>query len=131
MTAAENKSIVEKACAAWARGDSGSFYEIVADDVRWTVIGFTPISGMYSSKAQFLDQAIKPLRARLRQAIRPTVRNIIAEGDHVVLQWDGVATSISGRPYTNSYCWVLRLRDGQVKECTAYLDTAAVSELWL
>jgi len=55
---------------------------------------------------------------------------VIAEGDNVVLQWEGRATTKSGKPYNNSYCWVMRIENGKVREGTAYIDTELVSELW-
>ena len=104
--------------------------EEMADDVRWTVIGSCPVSRTYTSRQQFLEGAAKPLSEKLAGPIQPTVRNVIAEGDNVVIQWDGRATTKAGKPYNNSYCWVMRLENGKVKEGTAYIDTELVSELW-
>ena len=77
-----------------------------------------------------MDGAAKPLNAKLAGPIQPTVVDIIAEGDNVVLQWEGTATAKSGKPYNNSYCWVMRVADGKVREGTAYIDTALVADLW-
>ena len=130
MSTAENKKLIQDVFAAWAGGDGAAFFNILADDVRWTVIGSSPVSRTYTSKQQFLEGATRPLSAKLAGPIQPTVRNIIAEGDQVVLQWDGKATTKSGKPYNNSYCWVMRIADGKVREGTAYIDTELVSELW-
>jgi len=130
MGAAENKKLIQDVFAAWSRGDGSAFFNVLADDVRWTVIGSCPVSRTYTSKQEFFEGATKPLSAKLAGPIQPTVRNIIAEGDQVVLQWDGKATTKSGKPYNNSYCWVMRVADGKVKEGTAYIDTELVSELW-
>jgi ketosteroid isomerase-like protein len=130
MGAVENKKLIQDVFAAWARGEGSAFFNILDDNVRWTVIGSCPVSKTYTSKQAFFEGATKPLSAKLAGPIQPTVRNIIAEGDQVVLQWDGKATSKSGKPYNNSYCWVMRIADGKVKEGTAYIDTELVSELW-
>lgn len=130
MGAAENKKLIQDTFAAWGRGDGSAFFNILDDNVRWTVIGSSPVSRTYTSRQGFLEGAAKPLSAKLAGPIQPTVRNIIAEGDQVVLQWDGKATSKSGKPYHNSYCWVMRIADGKVKEGIAYIDTELVSELW-
>jgi ketosteroid isomerase-like protein len=130
MGAAENKKLIQDVFAAWGRGENSAFFDILDDNVRWTVIGSCPVSKTYTSKQAFFEGATRPLSAKLAGPIQPTVRNIIAEGDQVVLQWDGKATSKSGKPYNNSYCWVMRIVDGKVKEGTAYIDTELVSELW-
>lgn len=130
MGATENKKLIQDVFAAWAKGGGGAFFNILADDVRWTVIGTSPVSRTYTSKQAFLEGATKPLSAKLAGPIQPTVRNIIAEGDNVVLQWEGKAASKSGKPYNNNYCWVMKIGHGKVVEGTAYIDTELVSELW-
>jgi len=130
MGAAENKKLIQDAFAAWGRGDGSAFFNILDDNVRWTVIGSCPVSRTYKSKEEFFEGATKPLSAKLAGPIQPTVRNIIAEGDQIVLQWEGKAASKSGKPYNNNYCWVMRIADSKIKEGTAYIDTELVSELW-
>ena len=130
MGAAENKQVIQAAFDAWASGDGAAFFNTLAEDVQWTVIGTSPVSRTYTSRQAFLDGAAKPLNAKLAGPIQPTVVNIIAEGDNVVLQWEGKATTKAGAPYNNSYCWVMRLTDGKVREGTAYIDTALVADLW-
>ncbi|MGH7960812.1 MAG: nuclear transport factor 2 family protein, partial [Candidatus Binatia bacterium] len=116
--------------AAWVSGDGTAFFKVLAEDVRWTVIGASPVSRTYTSRQQFLDGAVKPLSEKLAGPIQPTVLNVIAEGDNVVVQWQGQAPTKAGPTYRNSYCWVMRLENGRVKEGTAYIDTEAVTELW-
>ncbi|MGE0824179.1 MAG: nuclear transport factor 2 family protein [Candidatus Binatia bacterium] len=130
MSAAENKKLIQDAFDAWGRGDGAAFFNLLADNVRWTVIGTSPVSRTYTSKHAFADGAAKPLSEKLAGPIKPIVRNIIAEGDQIVLQWEGSATAKSGMPYNNSYCWVMRLANGKITEGTAYIDTELVSELW-
>jgi ketosteroid isomerase-like protein len=130
MGAAENKKAIQDVFAAWARGDGTAFFNTLDDNVRWTVIGSSPVSRTYPSRQAFLEGATKPLSAKLAGPIQPTVKNIIAEGDQVVLQWEGRATTKSGKPYNNSYCWVMKMANGKVIEGTAYIDTELVSELW-
>ncbi len=130
MGAADNKKLVAEAFAAWARGAGDAFFNLLADDVRWTVIGSTPVSRTYASRAAFVEGAVKPLTAKLAGPIVPTVRDIIAEGDKVALQWDGRASGKNGAIYHQTYCWVMRFENGKVREGTAYLDTALIDQLW-
>ena len=130
MGAAENKKLIQDVFAAWAGGDGMAFFNTLAEDVQWTVIGTSPVSRTYTSRQAFVDGAAKPLTAKLAGPIQPTVVNIIAEGDNVVLQWEGKATTKAGKPYNNSYCWVMRIADGKVREGTAYIDTELVADLW-
>ena len=130
MSATENKQLVQDAFAQWARGDGAAFFNLLADDVRWTVIGSTPVSRTFTSKRAFQEGAVRPLSTKLATAIEPTVRDVIAEGDKVALQWEGRATAKNGTIYHQTYCWVMRFENGKVKEGTAYLDTELIAQLW-
>lgn len=48
--------------------------------------------------------------------------DIWAEGDDVVVHWDGTATAADGAPYRNSYVWIMRMQNLQAVEVTAFLD---------
>jgi uncharacterized protein len=129
MAEAENKKTVQDMMAAWARGQGG-FLDLLADDVHWTVIGSTAVSRTYTSKQAFIDGAVKPLGEKISGAIQPTVRDIIADGDKIVLQWDGRAVGKNGTIYHQTYCWVMRIENGKVCEGTAYLDTELITQLF-
>jgi ketosteroid isomerase-like protein len=121
---------VRDAVDDWLAGDGGAIFKLLDDDVSWTIIGTTPISRTYVGRRDFVDNALKPLSGLLDGAITPSIVNILADGDTVVLQWDGTAMMKSGKPYANRYCWVMRIDDGRVVEGLAYLDTELVSALF-
>ena len=58
------------------------------------------------------------------------MRSVHADGDTVVVIWDGHGVSNDGRPYENSYAWVMRLRDGKVVDGTAFFDSISFNDLW-
>jgi uncharacterized protein len=123
------KDFVTRLFDRWEHGDMQSFFDAVADDVRWTAIGHTPISGVYTSKAEYLEKCYRPLMARLNGPARCEVRRIIADGDTVVVQWRGETPTRAGQPYIQEYCWVLRVDGERITEVDGYFDTAAVLEL--
>ena len=55
------------------------------------------------------------------------VDNLLADGDFVVVQGHGVAMTKRGVAYNNTYCWVYRFEQGQIKALTEYLDTELVT----
>jgi ketosteroid isomerase-like protein len=130
MSAMENRKLVEDAFAKWSRGDGSAFFALLADDVHWTVIGSTPVSRTYTSKRAFQEGAVQPLGTKLASAIQPTVRDILADGEKIALQWEGRATAKNGTIYNQTYCWVMRFENGKVCEGTAYLDTELITQIW-
>jgi ketosteroid isomerase-like protein len=129
-TAEQNRQVVTEAFGHFMRGDARPFFSLVADDVRWTVIGSTAISGTFDSKKAFVADATSKLSGRLATPISGTINSVLADGDHVIVQWEGRADMANGGLYDQRYCWVMRLADGKVVETVAYLDTEMVSAVF-
>ena len=75
----ENKEIIHEGFAKWANG-TGNFFDLLADDAEWTIIGSSPVSKTYASRKQFSEEVIAPLNERLSVKIVPGVRGIYAKG---------------------------------------------------
>jgi uncharacterized protein len=129
MSTAENKKMIRDAFDAWSRGDGRGFFKLVADDVQWTVIGSTPISRTYTSKSDFRN-ALRAMSEHLAGELKVVVRDVIAEGDKVAVQFESHATGKNGTAYDQTYCWILRMADGRAREVIAYLDTELVTKLF-
>ncbi|AUB36296.1 NTF2-like domain [Nostoc flagelliforme CCNUN1] len=125
----QNKEIVREGFAKWANG-TGSFFDLLADDVEWTITGRSPISKTYTSRKQFLEEAIAPINERLSVRIVPSVRSIYAEGDTVIALWDGTAKAKDGKPYTNTYSWYMTMKNGRIVKVVAFFDTIELTDLW-
>lgn len=122
-----NREIVRQAFDAWARGGT-QFFDVLAPDVVWTIAGSGAYAGTYRGKANFLSKAAHPLSIRLSKPIVPTVRGIFADGEQVIILWEGRATTRDNRPYRNTYAWFFKMRDGKAIEVTAFLDLPAYEE---
>jgi ketosteroid isomerase-like protein len=130
MSSVKNKRRIQDAFTAWANGDGMAFFNLLADDAAWTVMGSCPISGTYVGRQRLVEDALKPQREKLAGPPNPTVLNIMAEGDTVVIQWVGKGTTKTGQPYNNSYCYVVQMENGKIIRGTAYLDTELVRSIW-
>ena len=130
MKEKENKRIVERFFEASNGGDMETSMGLIADDIQWTDIGTTSLSGTYRGKAELQEKLLGPLFGQLKQGIHMTIHRLLAEGDHVVAQTSGSAETLDGRRYDNSYCWIMRLRDGRIVEVTEYLDTELVTSVF-
>ncbi len=122
-----NKELLRHVYTEVSRGDAAPLLAALADDVRWTIIGSTPLSGTFQGKQEVLDKLLKPLTARLTGPIVFTFDRFIAEGDHVVMIAGAEATAVTGRPYNNVYCIVCRFADGKIQEMTDYVDTELIT----
>ncbi|MGD9892057.1 MAG: nuclear transport factor 2 family protein [Dehalococcoidia bacterium] len=129
MAEATNKATIARAFDEWAAGTGGP-YALLADDATWTIVGTSPMSRRYNSRQEFLDQVIDPFNARMASPLVPTVRALYADDDWVIALFDAAGTARDGRPYTNTYSWYLRLRDGRIVEAIAFFDTIAFTDFW-
>ena len=121
---ARNLEIVREAFALWGDGEP-VFGALLADDLVWTIPGSGPVARTYRTKADFIEQASAPLISRLATPLIPEVHAIWAEGDTVIVRFDGEATTTSGAPYRNQFVWILGMEDGKVARGEAFLDLAA------
>ncbi len=126
MGASGNKKIVLHIFDEMARGNSAPLLESLADDFRFVVMGSSRWSRSYDGKAAVLAELFAPLRARIEGSITTIPVRLIAEGDYVVVEARGRNTTLQGKAYDNTYCNVLRLEGGKLKEWTEYCDTALV-----
>ena len=130
MQTDENRKVVQQFYQAGNRGDMETCFGLVADDIRWTNMGTTSLSGTYEGKAELMEKLIGPLFGRLKQGIHMDIKLLVAEGDHVVAVTSGTSETLDGRPYNNSYCWVIRIKDGKLAEVTEYTDTELITEVF-
>jgi len=124
-----NKEIVKAGFEAWRNG-TGSLFDLLEPDARWTIVGNAPVSRTYESRRELLDAVIGPFNARLSRRLLPTLRGIWADGDMVIVLFDGEAVARDGKPYRNTYTWYLRMRDGRIVDVVAFFDTIEFTDLW-
>jgi uncharacterized protein len=128
MSAAENRQLIEDAYQALAAGEGRPFVDLLAEDVRWTIMGDTAWSGTWEGVRSVRIELLDPLFAQFETTYRAEALRVIAEGDWVVIESRGDVITRSGKPYRNAYCYVCRMEDGKVRELTEYCDTKLIAE---
>ena len=126
---ARNEATVEAAFEAWQNG-TGTPYDLLADDVVWTIVGDSLVSRAYASREEFLSKVIRPFGARMSSGLVPTIRDIYSDGDTVIVFFDAAGKARDGKPYRNTYAWFLELEDDQIVKATAFFDSIAFNDLW-
>ena len=134
MTDAEesNRQVIHDAFEAWRDG-TGGIADVFARDMVWRIEGHSLASREYRDAPEFVDEVLAPFAARFAdgERFRPVhVRSIHADGDTVIVVWDGHGVANDGLPYDDSYAWVLKMRDGKVIDGTAFYDSISFNELW-
>jgi hypothetical protein len=120
---------IQTAFRAWEEGDAQAVFRLMAPQLKWRVIGSTEVSGTYQNKSAFLDTVNLKLMRALSGPLTPKVERIFAAGNTVVAQFTSHAPTNSGIDYTQTYCWVMEVSNGQIQSGTAYLDTALIDQV--
>ena len=84
MSIEDNKKVVLDFYAAGARGDMDTCFALLADDITWTNIGSTKLSGTYVGKQALVEQLLGPLFGQLKAGISSEIERLTAEGDIVI-----------------------------------------------
>jgi ketosteroid isomerase-like protein len=129
-----NRNTVATAFDNWKNG-TGNIGTLLAPDIKWTIVGNSYVSKTFTSKQELLDKVLIPFGARFTgekaQRFAPTtIYGIYANGDTIIVLWDGKGIARDGKPYENSYAWFLKMKDGQAVEATAFFDSIAFNDLW-
>jgi ketosteroid isomerase-like protein len=122
-------SYVESLFANLENGKSDAFFEHVADDVKWTVMGTHPLAGTYHTKADFISHTFARLDKILKEGVLLRVTNILVDGDSAAVEMESLSTALNGKPFDNRYCWIVHFSEGTIVEVRAYLDSALVQRL--
>jgi ketosteroid isomerase-like protein len=111
-------------------GDGGAFFERVADDVDWTVMGTHPLAGHYLSKKAFREGTFAKLGRVLIGGAQLHVEHLLLKGNEAIVELHSLATAKNGMRFDNRYCWIVYFRHELIVRVRAYLDSAMVARLF-
>lgn len=116
-----NKQLQKKISEEFAKGNLKFSEAYLANDIKWNILGDDTIVG----KEQVLEVS-KMLQLQSFPVIK--IKNVVEEGDYVVIESTGEAKTKNGKPYNQTYCDVFRFNNEKLQEITTYLDTVLSKE---
>lgn len=126
-TTQQYKEMVAKSFENWV-AKTGTPFDLLADDVQWTIAGSSAQAKTYTSKQQLLVDVLDPLNQRLSKKIIPDVKGIYGDGNMVIVLWRSIAETNIGKPYNGDYAWFMQFENGKITKVTAFLDNQKFSE---
>ena len=107
-------------------GDGSAFFDHVAEDVDWTVIGTHPLAAHYLSKGAFREGAFAKLGQVLKHGAQLHVEHLLVKSSMAIVELHSLATAKNGMRFDNYYCRLFYFRRGLIVRVRAYLDSALV-----
>lgn len=95
----------------------------LADNIKWNIVGMPPITG----KEDFL-KVMEIMESAVGGFPGIQIKNIISEGDYVVVESSGSSKNIYGKSFSPSYCEVYRVKGEKILELTTYVIDAEVNQ---
>jgi ketosteroid isomerase-like protein len=130
MGAAENKNVVLGFVEALSGGNIEAAKATLADDVTWWIPGSLPVSGTHrGKKAIFEDFLGKATTFFQPNSMSIQVRNAIAEGDLVAVEWIARGKSAKGKNYENYYHLMFEVKNAKIQAIREYVDTLYAKEV--
>lgn len=125
----QNKQVVLAFIDAMGRGDAEAAAPCIAEDTFTLAKGFGRFAGVRTHDT--ILATIAAFRKLMPEGMEPTILSVVAEGDKVVVEFEGNGTLINGEPYGNQYCMVFTLRDGRIRQVNEYFCTILADRvLW-
>jgi ketosteroid isomerase-like protein len=115
--------------ATLASDTPDAFFEHVAEDVYWMVLGAHPLAGEYSGKRNFRHQVLERLGACFDAPLKLYVREVLVAEDRAAVELYTIATARNGVRFNNPLCWVCEFENGKITGVRTYLDSALVQQV--
>jgi ketosteroid isomerase-like protein/carbon monoxide dehydrogenase subunit G len=125
----QNKQVVLKFIHAMGNSDGASAIPCLDPQASTLAKGYGKFSGVrhYDTIVGTID-AFKVL---LPTGLRPDIKTVTAEGERVIVEFEGNAITSEGKPYCNQYCMVFTMRDGRILQVNEYFCNIHADEtLW-
>ena len=123
MNTSDNKTTIAQAMAALAWGDSRPWLDALADDFVFRQMAVQEHwARAYEGKETVRRDLWGKLALQYDDRYTNKARAIFADGDHVIVECEGAVRLKSGKFYNNKYCFVIRMRDGKMRELREYCD---------
>lgn len=127
-----NKRLMERYVAVLRAGDPRALREFFTTDASWTLqAGQLPMAGTWEGRERIIDGFFATAMSQYQpDSVQLEVTAMIAEHDHVVLQWTSRASTRDGRPYENDCIGVFTIRDAQIAAVREYMDTLRLGDVF-
>ena len=116
-----NKQTALKFLHAMSEGDAAGQAECLTEDAFTNTMGFAGVSGRRNRETMLAT--VEAFNDVVPTGFRPRIEKVVAEGDTVVIEWEGNAVLSNGEPYCNQYVFVFSFEGGKIRQLNEYFCT--------
>lgn len=124
-----NKQVVIKFIKAMGSSDAAAAVPCLDPEAFTLAKGFGKFAGI--RRYDTIVGTIDAFKVLLPTGLRPDIHTVTAEGDRVVVEFEGNSETSEGNAYCNQYCMVFTLRAGRILKVHEYFCNILADEvLW-
>ena len=125
----EHKALVVKFIKAMGAGDRDTAASCLNTDAITVAKGFGKFSGV--REYDTIVGTIEAFRQLFPDGLQPDVHTVTAEGERVIVEFEGKGKTFNGDDYHNQYCMVFTLKNGRISLVNEYFCNKLADEvLW-
>jgi uncharacterized protein len=130
MGIAENKKTVLEFIDALSSGNLKALDAALAEDATWWLPGSLPVSGTHRGKKGIFEGFLAKAAPLFQPgSLAIEVRNTIAEGDCVAVEWIARGKTAKGKSYENYYNVMFEVKNSKIQTVREYVDTLYAKEV--
>ena len=123
----QKKQVVLKFIEAMSTSDADTAATCLAPDAFTLAMGFGKFAGV--RRFDTILATIAAFKELVPTGLRVDTKSVTAEGERVVVEFEGNATLRNGASYCNQYCMVFTVREGKIKQVNEYFCTKLADEV--
>jgi len=116
-----NKQTALKFLHAMSDADATRMAECLTPDAFTVTKGFGQVSGQRNR--DMMLATTDAFREIVPTGFRPKIEKVVAEGNNVVLEFEGNAVLSNGKPYCNQYVFIFTFENGKIRQLNEYFCT--------
>ncbi len=126
-----NEKLVRTFFETLSTGDLERVRPMLHEDATWTVMATgIPGAGEKKGRKAIIDEFLAPVRGIFEDGDpKVSIVNLVSKGRLVAAETRGVGRLKGGKPYNNSYSWMIEVEAGKIKALREYMDSYYVSTL--
>lgn len=125
----QNKKVVLDFIRAMGCGDDITAAPCLAEDAFTLAKGFGHFAGVREHST--ILATIRAFKTLIPDGLTPEILSVTAEGERVVVEFEGNARTFEGKDYNNQYCMVFMMEGHKIKQVNEYFCTILAEEvLW-
>lgn len=116
-----NKKTAIRFIEAMSAGDAQGQDACLAPDAFTNTKGRAQVSGTRNRETMLAT--VDAFREVVPGGFNPRIEKVVAEGDTVVVEWEGAATLSDGTAYANQYVFIFSFENGLIRQLNEYFCT--------